>query len=374
MRAALSLARRGLGRVAPNPSVAALMVRDGRVLGRGVTTPGGRPHAETVALAQAERLAGAEALRGATAYVTLEPCAHHGLTPPCADALARAGIARVVCPVSDPDPRVSGRGFARLTEAGIRVDTGLMAAEARAVNAGFLSVQERGRPWVELKLALSLDGRIATASGESRWITGAEARRRVHLMRAEADAVLIGAGTARADDPMLDVRELGLTIANPIRIVANARASLSPDSRLAASARQSPVWLLSAAPAPPGAAALASAGVRVMPTETDDMGIALGPALALLARSGITRLMVEGGGRLGAALLKAGLVDRLAVFQAGKAIGGDGLAGIGALGLGRLAEAPAFTLERQERVGPDTLTHWSAPTSAAWLAGERSTR
>ncbi|MDT8342945.1 MAG: bifunctional diaminohydroxyphosphoribosylaminopyrimidine deaminase/5-amino-6-(5-phosphoribosylamino)uracil reductase RibD, partial [Thermohalobaculum sp.] len=203
MAMALGLARRGLGRVAPNPAVAALIVAEGQLLGRGVTAPGGRPHAEALALAQAMDLGGPDAARGATAYVTLEPCAHHGLTPPCAEALAAAGIARLVCPLSDPDPRVSGRGFVHLRAAGIAVETGLMAAEAAALNAGFLSRITRARPHLTLKLATTLDGRIATASGESRWITGPGARLRVHALRARADAILIGAGTARADDPML---------------------------------------------------------------------------------------------------------------------------------------------------------------------------
>ena len=206
MHMALTLAARSLGRVAPNPAVGAVLVQGGRVLGRGATADGGRPHAEAVALDQARARYGRQALTGATAYVTLEPCAHHGQTPPCAEALAAAGIARLVCPLEDPDRRVSGRGFAALAAAGIAVETGLMAAEARRLNAGFLSVVERRRPHLTLKLAATLDGRIATAAGESRWITGAPARTRAHLLRAQTDAVLIAAGTARADDPPRDGR------------------------------------------------------------------------------------------------------------------------------------------------------------------------
>ena len=190
MAAALSLARRGLGQVWPNPAVGCVIVKDGRVLGRGWTQPGGRPHAETMALAQA-----GDGARGATAYVSLEPCAHHGKTPPCADALIASGIARVVMPLEDPDPRVSGKGVARLHDAGISVEIGLLAAEAEAVNCGFLMRQRSGRPWVTLKLAASLDGRIATSTGQSQWITGPEARRHVHAMRLRHDAVMVGAGT-----------------------------------------------------------------------------------------------------------------------------------------------------------------------------------
>ncbi|MEO1601684.1 MAG: bifunctional diaminohydroxyphosphoribosylaminopyrimidine deaminase/5-amino-6-(5-phosphoribosylamino)uracil reductase RibD [Pseudomonadota bacterium] len=370
MRAALALARRGVGRVAPNPSVAAILVRDGRLLGRGVTTPGGRPHAETVALAAAEAVWGPRASEGATAYVTLEPCAHHALTPPCADALAAAGIARLVCPVMDPDPRVGGRGFARLAEAGVVVDTGLMATKARAINAGFLSTHERGRPWLTLKLATSTDGRIATATGESRWITGPEARRRVHLMRAQSDAVLIGAGTARADDPMLDVRDLGLAEANPVRVVADPRATLSPTSRLAQTARAIPTWVLRAEGSHnPETPALTELGVRILTVPPAEDGVDLAAALKLLARSGITRVLSEGGGRLAASLLRAGLVDELCVFSAGLALGADGHPAIGPLALDRLAGAPRLILSEHTRIGPDTLSRWIHPEAAAWLAG-----
>ena len=216
MRAALSMARRAVGRTAPNPAVGCVIVKDGAALGRGFTQPSGRPHAETVALAQAEALFGPGAARGATAYVTLEPCAHHGRTPPCADALVAAGVARVVCAAGDPDPRVDGRGFARLRASGVAVETGVLAAEAEALNAGFLSRHRRGRPWLTLKLAASLDGRIATRSGASKWITGERARARVHLMRAEHDAILVGIGTVRADDPALDVRLPGMEDRSPL--------------------------------------------------------------------------------------------------------------------------------------------------------------
>ena len=360
MRMALSLAARSLGRVAPNPAVGAVLVRDGRVLGRGATADGGRPHAEAVALDQARARYGADLLTGATAYVTLEPCAHHGHTPPCAEALIEAGIARLVCPLEDPDPRVSGRGFAALAAAGIAVETGLMGAQARRLNAGFLSCIERRRPHLTLKLATTLDGRIATREGESRWITGPEARARVHLMRAQADAVMIGAGTARADDPILDVRGLGTGVVQPERIIVDGGLSLPLTGRLAASARQIPVRVLHRAGAPAERlAALMGIGVTTSEVTAQEGGMLdMADALRCLAGAGVTRVLCEGGGKLAAALLAAGLVDEMALFTAGKAIGGDGVPGIGAFGLGQLAEAPEFTLESVEPVGADILSLW----------------
>jgi diaminohydroxyphosphoribosylaminopyrimidine deaminase/5-amino-6-(5-phosphoribosylamino)uracil reductase len=360
MAAALGLARRGLGAVWPNPSVGCVIARDGRVLGRGFTQPGGRPHAEQVALAEARRRWGAAALEGATAWVSLEPCAHHGRTPPCAGALAEAGVARVVSTVPDPDPRVNGRGFAALRAAGVAVETGVLAAEARALNAGFLSRIERGRPWVTLKLAASLDGRIAMSTGESRWITGPEARARVHLMRAETDAILIGAGAARADDPALDVRLPGLGHRRPVRVVADGGLGLPLLSRLARTAREAPLWLICRAAADPARrAALESMGAETLATPTDAHGeIDLGAALAALAARGITRVLCEGGGRIAAALLRDGLVDELHWFSAGLAIGAEGAPAVARTGLAALAEAPRFRLVAVETLGADVLGIW----------------
>lgn len=361
MRMALTLAARSLGRVAPNPAVGAVLVGDGRVLGRGSTADGGRPHAEAVALAQARTRYGAEALKGAVAYVTLEPCAHHGHTPPCANALIDAGIARLVCPLEDPDPRVSGRGFAALTATGITVETGLMAAEARRLNAGFLSCVQRRRPHLTLKLATTLDGRIATRRGESRWITGPQARTMVHLMRAQADAVLIGAGTARADDPMLDVRGLGPRAAQPARIIADGGLSLPMTGRLVASADAIPVRVLHRRGAPAERrAALNGCGVETIEVAAQDDGMLdLADALQHLARDGVTRVLCEGGGKLAAGLLAAGLVDRIALFTAGKAIGDDGIPGVGGFGLDLLAHAPGFELDSAEPIGPDVFSRWT---------------
>jgi diaminohydroxyphosphoribosylaminopyrimidine deaminase / 5-amino-6-(5-phosphoribosylamino)uracil reductase len=354
MALALGLARRGLGRVWPNPAVGAVIVDQGRIVGRGWTQPGGRPHAETVALAQA-----GAAARGGTAYVTLEPCAHHGQTPPCASALIAAGVARVVSSHQDPDPRVAGRGHAMLRDAGIAVETGLLGDEAEALQRGFLSRVQLGRPMLTLKLATSLDGRIATASGESRWITGDAARRRVHAMRATHDAVLIGAGTARADNPSLTVRGLGAQH-QPVRIVAARRLDLPLDGILARTADKVPVWLIHGASAPSGArAAWAALGVHLIEVPETAAGLDPAAMLSALGASGLTRVFCEGGGQLAAALLSADLVDDLATFTAGLALGADGRAAVGPLGIGPLATAPRFTLRHSEEIGADTLSLWS---------------
>ena len=354
MAHALGLARRGLGRVWPNPAVGCVLVNGGRIVGRGWTQAGGRPHAETVALAAA-----GTAARGATAYVTLEPCAHHGQTPPCAAALIGAGVARVVSALEDPDPRVAGRGHAMLRAAGILVDVGLMATEAAALQRGFLDRIRQGRPMLTLKLAGSLDGRIATAAGESRWITGPAARRRVHAMRASHDAVLIGAGTARADDPSLTVRDIGAT-QQPVRIVATRRLDLPLDGQLARTAREVPLWLLHGVAAPEKARqSWQQAGARLI--EVAEIAGGLDPAdmLASLGREGLTRVFCEGGGQLAAALLRTGLADQIALFSAGLALGADGRPGVGPLGLAGLADAPRFRLAGVEQIGGDTLSLWS---------------
>ena len=360
MRAALELARRGLGTTAPNPTVGCVIARGSRVLGRGWTQPGGRPHAEQQALAEARARYGADSLEGATAWVSLEPCAHQGRTPPCADALAAAGIARVVSTIEDPDPRVSGRGFAALRAAGVAVETGVLAEEARELNLGFLSRLERGRPAVTLKLAASLDGRIATETGESRWITGPEARARVHLMRAEHDAVLAGGGSARVDDPSLDVRLPGLGDRRPARIVADGGLSLSLMSRLARTAGDAPLWLLHGAEADrdrrsalTGLGAVCIEVPRIPSGELD-----MAAALEALASRGLTRVLCEGGGRLAASLLRAGLVDELVWFSAGLALGGEGAPAVSGLGVGRLPDAPRFDLVSIERLGADLLSLW----------------
>lgn len=352
MRAALTLARRGLGRVAPNPAVGCVLVKDGRVVGRGWTQPGGRPHAETEALGRA-----GERARGATAYVSLEPCAHHGRTPPCAEALIAAGVARCVVALGDPDERVAGRGLERLREAGIAVAEGLLADEAAEVNAGYLMRVRAGRPLVTLKLATTLDGRIATRAGESRWITGEAARAHAHLLRATHDAVMVGAGTALADDPRLDVRLPGLEDRAPLRIVLDGRLRLPATHDLAVRAKAQPTLVLTrTGSSRDRAGALEDAGVELAEVETDDEGrLAVPAVLRSLGQRGVTRLLVEGGGRLAASLLQADLVDRLVWFHAPGVIGDDGVAAIGGLGLGRLADMPRFELRSAAPAGADLV-------------------
>lgn len=354
MALALTLAQRGLGRTWPNPAVGCVIVNSGHIVGRGHTQPGGRPHAEVVALAQAQAAA-----RGATAYVTLEPCAHFGQTPPCADALIAAGVVRVVSALTDPDPRVSGRGHARLRAAGIAVTEGVLRAEAAALNAGFLKRVTQGLPFVTLKLAATLDGRTATASGESRWITGAQARRAVHALRLSHDAVLVGAGTARADDPDLGVRDLGAAH-QPVRIVIDSPLGHSPASRLGHSAALGPVWLCHTDAAPDTArAAWAATGARTIKCAASPDGrVDLRDAMSQLAARGLTRILCEGGATLAAALIRARLVDELALFSAGKLIGAEGHPALGPLDLATLAEAPRLHLLSQETVGPDTISRW----------------
>ncbi|MEZ5752067.1 MAG: bifunctional diaminohydroxyphosphoribosylaminopyrimidine deaminase/5-amino-6-(5-phosphoribosylamino)uracil reductase RibD [Paracoccaceae bacterium] len=353
MQLALTLGQRGLGQTWPNPAVGCVIVRDGVILGRGWTQPGGRPHAEVRALAQA-----GDAARGATAYVTLEPCAHHGKTPPCAEALIAAGVARVVTALTDPDQRVAGKGHAMLRAAGITVTEGVEAEAARRANLGFLSRITRGRPMVTLKLALTLDARIATATGESRWITGPEARRAVHMMRARHDAVLVGAGTARADDPDLRVRDLG-PVRQPVRIVADSRLGVPVASRLGRSAAEAPVWLLHG-PHPQAAARRAweEAGADLIGCAADPMGRIDAPdALARLGARGLTRVLCEGGGGLAASLLAADLVDELVVFGAGHIFGADGTPAIGPMGVTGI-EPKRWRLGSLRRVGDDVLHHW----------------
>ncbi len=349
MRAALTLARRALGTTWPNPAVGCVLAKDGIVIARGMTAPGGRPHAEAAAIAAAD-----EAARGATAYVSLEPCAHHGRTPPCADALAAAGVARVVYAVEDPDPRTKGAGGGALAKAGIAVETGVLAEEAAELNAGFFTRVREGRPLVTLKTATSLDGRIAAAGGRSQWITGEAARAAAHALRARHDAVMIGASTLAADDPLLTVRLPGLPVRAPVRIAVAGRAMVAAGRRLFASLEAGPVWLvLAEGTAPP----------RDLPAGVEIVAVAAGPLgrpdpdamLQALGRRGLTRVLVEGGSRLAGALVKAGLVDRIAWFRAPLALGGDGVPALEPLGVADPAAAPSWKRVDLRRLGPDTL-------------------
>lgn len=357
MRHALALAARGLGRVAPNPAVGCVIVREDepggpRVVGRGWTQPGGRPHAEVEALRRAGPLA-----KGATAYVSLEPCAHQGRTGPCASALIEAGIARVVGGVADPNPEVAGRGFAMLQAKGIAVTENICAAEAQYLNEGFFRTMTDGRPLVTLKVASSLDGRTATGDGHSQWITGPEARARGHLLRATHDAIMVGSATAIVDDPELTCRLPGLEDRSPIRIIADGRLRLPLTSRLVRDAKTVPLWVLTM----PGGdserrKAFESCGVELIDVRPDETGaMDMEVALNLIAARGVTRLLVEGGARLSASLMRAGLIDRIECFQAGALIGGDGYPAISALGVKNLDEAPRFSLREVSRVGHDLL-------------------
>ena len=353
MALALSLGRRGQGAVWPNPAVGCVIVNGDRIVGRGWTQPGGRPHAEPVALAQA----GPKSV-GATAYVTLEPCAHTGKTPPCAQALIDARVARVVIACTDSDPRVSGKGIAMLKAAGITVDTGLLEEEARKDHIGFLSKVDLRRPMVTLKLASSFDGRIATATGESQWITAGPARRLVHAMRARHDAVMVGGGTARHDDPSLTVRDIGIT-RQPTRIVVSSRLDLPLNGKLAQTASAIPVILCHGSNADPHLITTwQQLGATLIPCATRAGQLDPADILAKLATHGLTRIFCEGGGGLAASLLRADLVDHLIGFTAGLTIGADGLSAIGPLGLSHLGNAPRFHLQNTQAVGPDILHTW----------------
>ena len=348
MQAALSLARRTLGRAAPNPAVGCVIVAEGRVVGRGWTQPGGRPHAETEALQRA-----GAAARGATAYVTLEPCSHHGRTPPCTDAMIAAGIARVVVPHIDPDPRVNGAGFAKLRAAGIAVEIGLCEEEGREVNEGFLLAKKAARPMVTLKLASSLDGAIATAAGESKWITGELARRRAHLIRSQHDAVLVGSGTALADNPRLDVRLPGMEARAPLRVVLDGRGRVGEALDLVQRAVEQRTLIFTGEGANHPLAE--RPGLEVCGVQQTAEGLAPEAILAALAQRGVTRVMIEGGAKVAAAFLEADLVDNICWFRAPKVLGGDGQAAVSGWGLAHLMDAPRFARVRVERLEEDLL-------------------
>lgn len=350
MKAALGLAQRGLGNVAPNPAVGCILVKDGLIVGRGWTQPGGRPHAETVALAQA-----GDAAKGATAYVTLEPCAHHGQTGPCAEALVSAGIRRCVIAVSDPDWRVAGKGLAILANAGIQTENGVCEIEAAQLNRGFFLRVSQNRPLFTLKIASTLDGRIALENGDSKWITGPEARRYGHMLRAQHDAILVGSGTVLADDPFLDCRLSGLEEQSPLPIVLDGKLKLRPTHKLAQSASRRGTVVFHQSRDKAKENALQDLGVEtVAVADTRD----LAAIATTLAERGLTRLLVEGGGQVHASFLKAGLADRIEHFSTGKAIGGDGRPAIGALDLASLGDAPHFNLETIRQLGPDMLASY----------------
>jgi diaminohydroxyphosphoribosylaminopyrimidine deaminase/5-amino-6-(5-phosphoribosylamino)uracil reductase len=347
MALALSLGRRGLGRTWPNPAVGAVIVKNGVIVARGWTQPGGRPHAEIEAL----RRAGAEA-RGATLYVTLEPCSHVGKSPPCADAVIAAGVARVVSALEDPNPDVAGAGHARLRAAGIAVEIGVGAAAARHDHTGHIRRMRDGRPRVMLKLAISADGKAGAADGHPVAITGDAVRDRVHLLRAENDAIMIGVGTALADDPMLTCRLPGMIKSSPVRIVLDSALRLPLESALVRTAGETPVWVIAGTQAPqPAEHALRAQGVEVLRADDSEGHLGLAAVLKLLAARGITRLMVEGGPTLAAALIRADLVDEAILFHSAKTVGGEGLDALNAAAAAAMAHRLRHTMS--EPVGPD---------------------
>jgi diaminohydroxyphosphoribosylaminopyrimidine deaminase / 5-amino-6-(5-phosphoribosylamino)uracil reductase len=349
MALALSLGRRGLGRTWPNPAVGAVIVKDDEIVGRGWTQPGGRPHAEIEAL----RRAGAAA-RGATLYVTLEPCSHHGKSPPCADAIIAAGIARVVSALEDPNPEVAGEGHARLRNAGIAVEIGLGAAIARRDHAGHIRRMRDGRPHVTLKLAISADGKVAAAGRRRVAITGGRVRDRVHLLRAQSDAIMIGIGTALADDPILTCRLPGMAKDSPLRVVLDTRLRLPIGSRLVQTARDTPLWIICEEyAAPANESGLRAQGVEVIPIgERDGLTV----VLSLLGSRGITRLMVEGGPALATALIAADLVDEAILFHSRLVIGDDGVNAFEPQTLATLGRN--LTWVGSEPVGTDRQDHY----------------
>jgi diaminohydroxyphosphoribosylaminopyrimidine deaminase / 5-amino-6-(5-phosphoribosylamino)uracil reductase len=349
MALALALGRRGLGRTWPNPAVGAVVVKDGVIVGRGWTQPGGRPHAETEALARA----GANA-RGATLYVTLEPCSHHGKTPPCADAIIASGVARVVSALVDPNPEVAGAGHWRMAEAGLVVEVGISADEARRAHAGHIRRVQDGRPHVTLKLAVSADEKVGLAGRNPVKITGEAATARVHLMRAMNDALLTGIGTALADDPLLTCRLPGLH--SPVRVVLDGALRLPPASKLVATVRATPLWIATAGEAPADREqTLRSLGVEVLRVPSNDGKLDLGAVMKLLAGRGITRLMVEAGPILAAEFLRADLVDEAVLFRSRTAIGPDGIDALDGLPLSALTRSPRLNSIGSEAIGADMV-------------------
>ncbi len=339
MRLALRAAARGDGRTHPNPSVGAVVFRGDRVLGRGCTRPPGGEHAEIVAIENVRRRHGLRALRGASLAVTLEPCHFHGRTGPCTEAIVDSGISRVVAGCRDPHRKVAGKGFGFLRRRGIDVTSRILETECRHQHRGFLSVCERGRPWVTLKLATTLDGRIATAHGESRWITGPASRAFVHRLRDAHDAVMVGSETALADDPELTVRRGGRVIREPIRILLDGRLRVPSSARMLTGAAAARTWVVCCRRAR-GIRRVREVAGRVLEVPSAGRGhVDLARAFRLLAKEGLTSVLVEGGGGLAAALLRADLIDEVHWMLAPKLIGADGRPGLGPLEISRLADA-----------------------------------
>ncbi|MCW5695498.1 MAG: bifunctional diaminohydroxyphosphoribosylaminopyrimidine deaminase/5-amino-6-(5-phosphoribosylamino)uracil reductase RibD [Bauldia sp.] len=358
MAAALRLGRANLGRTFPNPAVGALIVRHEpsgpRIVGGGWTAAGGRPHAEVEALAEA-----GEEARGATAYVTLEPCAHEGHTPPCANALVAAGVSRVVTAIADPDPRVSGRGHAILEAAGIAVTTGVLAADARLAHGGHISRVTRGRPWVILKLAVSADGMIGRREGERMIITGRPAFERVQAIRSECDAVMVGIGTVLVDDPRLTVRLPGAEARDPIRIILDTNAVIGLDTNLVKSAREVPLWLMVSETAEAERVTLLEAsGAVVVRVREGSGGLDIEAVFSALAERGLTRVLVEGGSRVASSLISAGLADEVILFRAPVVVGPDGVRALGGHALSAIERSPRYQLVAEQPLGEERMRRY----------------
>lgn len=352
MRHALLLAGRGLGQVWPNPAVGCVIVKNNRIVGRGWTGQGGRPHAETEALKQAGKKA-----RGSSVFVTLEPCHHTGKTPPCSMALIKAGVERVVVATKDPDPRVSGQGMDDLKDAGITVDYGLLQQQATDLNQGFLSKVILQRPLFALKTATTLDGRIATKTGDSHWITGPGARAFGHRLRSIHDAILIGRKTLEQDRPLLTCRLPGLENRSPLRIVLDSRLSVDIHHPIMQTVDDHPLIIITGKPEScKKANRLKSLGVQVITAKTNATGlIDVNDAAKKMAETGLTRVLIEGGGKVAASFLSANLIDRVYWFRAAKIIGGDGLPALAGMGVETMENV--FSMERLETrpVGADIL-------------------
>lgn len=361
MAQALHLAQRGLFTTTPNPRVGCVLVREGKPVGIGWHERAGEPHAEVHALQMAQ-----EQARGATAYVTLEPCSHHGRTPPCADALIAAGIARVVCAMQDPNPQVAGQGIARLRAAGIEVECGLMANEAVALNAGFCSRMARGFPWVRSKIAASLDGRTALANGVSQWITGTDARRDVHRWRARSCAVLTGIDTVLDDDPQLSVRDIE-TPRQPLRVVMDSHLRISPSAKLF---QGGPVLVIAALQDAGRIAELERAGAQVVVLPDEGGRVDVHAALRHLAKLGCNEVLVEAGATLNGALFKAGLVDELVLYLAPQLLG-DMARGMAQLGeLTELEQRVEMNWQDVRQIGSDLRIIAKINKSPRPIAGE----
>jgi diaminohydroxyphosphoribosylaminopyrimidine deaminase/5-amino-6-(5-phosphoribosylamino)uracil reductase len=349
MRLALALGARGLGHTRPNPSVGAVVVKDGVIVGRGWTQPGGRPHAETQALKRA-----GEAAQGATVYVSLEPCSHKGRTPPCADALIKAGVTRVVSAMEDPNPEVAGAGHKKLADKGIAVDVGLCADEARRVHAGHIRRFGDQRPHVTLKLAISSDGKVGLAGRRAIQLTGEAAGDYVFRMRAQSDAILVGIGTVLADNPALTCRLPGMFELSPVRVVLDSQLKVPLAAHLIATVRETPTWVFAAKDASEIAGEiLTDRGAKVFRVGGADGHLDLPEILKILSQESITRLMVEGGPTVAANFVEADLVDAAVLFHSPQGIGEAGIDALEGLPLTTLTESPQLKLRSSEMFGPD---------------------